>query len=203
MKIRQTIAALAFALAPLIVNGAYAASTITYSINQIIGPGSAVGTITTDGTIGTLSAANIVDFYLTLNDGSNAVNLIWPNASVVVNKNACCNGGTPSAVDLTASASSLMFDYSGSDSGYFSISGSVGSICYTATSNCWGPTGVGLYNVNGDGRSVYIAQSGNQIIGNVVPAAVPEPATWALMLVGFGGIGAALRSRRRAATAQA
>jgi hypothetical protein len=29
----------------------------------------------------------------------------------------------------------------------------------------------------------------------------PEPAAWALMLVGFGGLGAALRSRRRTATA--
>ena len=28
---------------------------------------------------------------------------------------------------------------------------------------------------------------------------VPEPATWAMMLVGFGGLGAALRSRRRPA----
>jgi type VI secretion system secreted protein VgrG len=31
---------------------------------------------------------------------------------------------------------------------------------------------------------------------------VPEPSTWALMLVGFGGLGAALRSRHRAASAQ-
>jgi hypothetical protein len=29
-----------------------------------------------------------------------------------------------------------------------------------------------------------------------VLGAVPEPATWAMMLVGFGGIGAALRGRR-------
>ncbi|MBV8684696.1 MAG: PEP-CTERM sorting domain-containing protein [Caulobacteraceae bacterium] len=30
---------------------------------------------------------------------------------------------------------------------------------------------------------------------------VPEPATWALMLIGFGGLGMALRSRRRTALA--
>ncbi len=32
---------------------------------------------------------------------------------------------------------------------------------------------------------------------------VPEPATWALMVAGFGGLGATLRSRRKTATAQA
>jgi hypothetical protein len=32
---------------------------------------------------------------------------------------------------------------------------------------------------------------------------VPEPASWALMILGFGGAGAALRGRRRAATATA
>ena len=29
---------------------------------------------------------------------------------------------------------------------------------------------------------------------------VPEPATWALMLAGFAGLGAALRGRRKALT---
>lgn len=33
-------------------------------------------------------------------------------------------------------------------------------------------------------------------------AAVPEPATWGLMLLGFGGIGLAMRRRRRPALAQ-
>jgi hypothetical protein len=32
-------------------------------------------------------------------------------------------------------------------------------------------------------------------------AAVPEPATWAVMLMGFGGLGLAMRSRRRSAIA--
>jgi hypothetical protein len=30
--------------------------------------------------------------------------------------------------------------------------------------------------------------------------AVPEPATWALMIMGFGGVGAMARSRRRQAS---
>lgn len=39
-------------------------------------------------------------------------------------------------------------------------------------------------------------------IGNVPEAGlpgIPEPTTWAMMLVGFGGLGAAMRSRRRSA----
>ena len=38
-------------------------------------------------------------------------------------------------------------------------------------------------------------------LDNVSVAAVPEPAEWALMLVGFGGLGAVARRRRRLAAA--
>jgi hypothetical protein len=41
---------------------------------------------------------------------------------------------------------------------------------------------------------------GNELT-NVSLTLVPEPATWALMLVGFGGMGAALRRRPAAVTA--
>jgi hypothetical protein len=40
----------------------------------------------------------------------------------------------------------------------------------------------------------------NVTLGSTTPG-VPEPASWALMLVGFGGLGMALRSRRRPASA--
>jgi hypothetical protein len=36
---------------------------------------------------------------------------------------------------------------------------------------------------------------------NGAPVGVPEPATWAIMLTGFAGLGAALRNRRRALAA--
>jgi hypothetical protein len=39
-------------------------------------------------------------------------------------------------------------------------------------------------------------------VDNFVIGAVPEPATWALMLLGFGGIGLAMRRRRKPALAQ-
>jgi hypothetical protein len=41
----------------------------------------------------------------------------------------------------------------------------------------------------------------NQGVDNVSVASVPEPASWALMIVGFGMVGAAVRSRRRLAIA--
>ena len=45
---------------------------------------------------------------------------------------------------------------------------------------------------------------GGDISGNVgfYAAAVPEPATWAMMLLGFGGIGMAMRRRRKPVLAQ-
>jgi hypothetical protein len=42
-----------------------------------------------------------------------------------------------------------------------------------------------------------------EIGGHVTADAVPEPATWALMLLGFGGIGWQLRRRRSQVLAQA
>ena len=45
-----------------------------------------------------------------------------------------------------------------------------------------------------------ISVSNNVQVGT---GAVPEPATWAMMLVGFGGLGVAMRSRRKQAAATA
>jgi hypothetical protein len=48
-----------------------------------------------------------------------------------------------------------------------------------------------------------IAVSGEEASGSLQEAVVPEPMAWTLMLAGFGGVGAAVRSRRRMATATA
>jgi hypothetical protein len=54
-----------------------------------------------------------------------------------------------------------------------------------------------------DGAGFALGGTGG--VGNEPPGVgaggVPEPASWAMMLIGFGGLGGALRSRRRAASA--
>jgi hypothetical protein len=47
---------------------------------------------------------------------------------------------------------------------------------------------------------VTLGSTGNSFeLSDIGAPGVPEPATWAIMLMGFGGMGAALRSRRKAA----
>jgi hypothetical protein len=46
-------------------------------------------------------------------------------------------------------------------------------------------------------RYTIVASSAGQSNSGISIAVVPEPGTWALMIMGFGGAGAMLRSRRR------
>lgn len=53
--------------------------------------------------------------------------------------------------------------------------------------------GVDIFNLNfNSGSTVTLFQTGVR--------AVPEPGTWAMMLLGFGGIGYSLRRRRKIGT---
>ena len=52
-------------------------------------------------------------------------------------------------------------------------------------------TGVGTLGLRVDGQSAYV----ERLYGTV--SAVPEVATWAMMLAGIGAIGTALRATRR------
>jgi hypothetical protein len=55
-----------------------------------------------------------------------------------------------------------------------------------------------LYNYNGQTTFTTDGQHGlSHLVFFGTQTAVPEPATWAMMLLGFGGIGIAMRRRRR------
>jgi hypothetical protein len=64
--------------------------------------------------------------------------------------------------------------------------------------------GVGFsFTVQGDPFATFNISIDGQALDFALAPGVPEPATWGLMLMGFGGLGAALRSRRRAMLAAA
>jgi len=67
----------------------------------------------------------------------------------------------------------------------------------------WTPVGVNFagtaHSIDFGGTANYTVYD-NVTFGSATPGgggAVPEPATWAMMLVGFGAVGAAVRRRRR------
>ncbi|MFD1786641.1 PEPxxWA-CTERM sorting domain-containing protein [Sphingomonas floccifaciens] len=70
-----------------------------------------------------------------------------------------------------------------------------------------GASGKGFVVVNGADWADSFAYAGAQnkqllltsLTADAVTSAVPEPATWAMMLIGFGGIGASMRRRKQVA----
>ncbi len=97
-------------------------------------------------------------------------------------------GGTCGTQILLNNASS--FTSTPSDAISFGTSNGQGAAFYFADGAF---TNFGTYSniIFGSGQAATLR------ISLAPTAAVPEPATWAMMLIGFGGIGAAMRRRRR------
>ncbi len=85
-------------------------------------------------------------------------------------------------------------DFGGTLNGGFTSLSLLAGVSYFAVSSGFSNSDFGAYslNINGPGT-----------ITSGVVAAVPEPATWAMLLFGFAGIGAAMRRRRAAAAVTA
>ncbi len=190
------------AISMVLAAGAAAASNITYNVNETVLNGSVTGQITTDGATGVLTGGDIVSWNLLLQGGGASYTLTNLN-SVVLNYGTNGFFGPPS-VDVTATATQLLFNYSGPDAGYFAFQTfpAYGGQHYwcNATHNQGFDCAPGesvvpvLYS---DPTSQYdTGRSGNQVIGVAAVTGVPEAAAWLVILVGFTGMGAAIRSRR-------
>jgi hypothetical protein len=164
------------------------AATITYSlINNLLddqgdGSGQLTGTIVTDGTIGTLTTADILDWSITVQIGASAA-VISPANSVL---------SPIDSLGVTATPTQLIFDYD-IFNGYFDFS------TPSDTQAFWIGGSVTNGSIGGFIDSSEIAGSFNDLNGSVVIAqvtAVPEPSTWAMMILGFAGIGF-MASRRK------
>lgn len=182
----------------LMLPGSVRAGDITYTVDQTVGTGNLTGLMTTDGTIGTLSSSDIVDWNLTLNDGhGDMFDLTTANSQAGCN--SCVQG------DLTASSSDLMFNFSGPTEEFFFSStpalipvNGVNELCYDSGTNCAIPAGIDLYDVAGAlpcaSYGCSVAETGTQIIAS---DGTPTPEPSSFLLLGAGMLALVGAGRRR------
>jgi hypothetical protein len=168
-------------VAMLFLVGVSTASPITYSVNRTIAAGSVTGTIKTDGTIGVLTAANVIDWNLTLNDGSSTFVLTGPASGN--NSHVFITGS-----DVTATAAGLSFNFSGVDLGYFLFQVSFGSgQHYYCDATSAGVCSAGERVVPQGLPGQLATPTGTVVIGVGVPAsgpaAVPTLSDWSLIVL--------------------
>lgn len=187
MKFKTQLMAAAIAIS-LCAGAAHA--TVYDLINQGIGPATATGAITTDGTIGALAQSNITNFAITVTDTSGSFTLNPADSNLY--------NGAVFGSNLTATSSGLFFDY-GSGAGAFlaaAIVGGSGVEVYCVATGPVSCTGV-LNNESIVVNTNFYQGPPQSGVVQIAAAAVPEPSAWALAITGFMGLGGLLRGRRK------
>jgi hypothetical protein len=173
---------IALALALTVATASPAAAAVTFTLNNVTfqGGGGANGSFTIDDAI-----TAIQDFRVTTTAGtftspfgtSNALDTTYAPTNFL-----------PAVAVLSASRTSITFSQTFNGIGQYNF------VLDLARALGTGTNGVGV------GREEFLfytrAVTGGQVVG--VAAAVPEPATWGLMLAGFAAVGVGSRLHRRA-----
>ena len=96
-----------------------AGASIVYNVNLSVGGGSVVGSITTDGKYGVLSASDIIAWDLVLTGkGGVTYHLVSGGSGVLVGNISAPMNPNAGTADLTADATNIYFNFDGTDGGY-------------------------------------------------------------------------------------
>jgi hypothetical protein len=166
------------------------ANSITYDVNQSVGLGSVTGFIETNGTIGPITeSSEIVDWNLTLFDGSSTADLQGPNQT---NPNSSV---TLVGSALSATATTLSFDFGSTNSELLFLLTDSDPILMCWTTNSCPTTGGG----NGNGAWIEVTQFQWGVGRNPIGAVTPLPAALPLFATGLGTLGLLGWRRKRKA----
>ncbi|MCG2633007.1 PEPxxWA-CTERM sorting domain-containing protein [Bradyrhizobium sp. WYCCWR 13023] len=187
-KLECAIAALA-----MVVCASAAKADIVYSFS-FGGNAPASGTITTDGTQGVLATADILAFDITVSPGGNSYHYTSADLG---------SSYQVGVIGLSASSAGLTFDFTAANA-FLYIAGADGHFCLNGASgaSCDGQFGRETVAVGALTAPPFGASGASDpyrdatLFATPVVAAVPEPTTWAMMLLGFFGLSVFAYRRR-------
>ena len=213
--LRNTLLAAACVAACGLATGAGAATFTNGSFELGVNPGSTFVTLAggSTGVSDWVVGGNSIDYiggYWQAEDGARSIDLsgvangsIAPTFDTVAGQSYLVNfflagnpDGGPAAKVAISSADGLQ-----QQNNIFTVTGSD-----SRTNMGWAPYTYQFTAATTSTTLSFASATGTAFgpaLDNVSVVAVPEPASWALMMLGFGGLGAALRRRRHAAAAVA
>ncbi|MBC9876369.1 PEP-CTERM sorting domain-containing protein [Bradyrhizobium sp. INPA01-394B] len=137
-------------------------------------------------------------FRFVLTEGAYSATLIGSSTG----NNAYVAVGNPSGHTISVTNTQVFFDFSSPEADALKFyTGAGDTLCFqTASAGLCGAGGAGITILVAGAPDPFLPMSGNQPIAS----AVPEPSTWAMMLLGFCGLGwLSVRRKARPALATA